>query len=800
MNTKILKEISTIMNNLEIREFCLNQCHTYYEYIKQFTEHHGKTATHVHSINQLDETLFEIKLEKPIFNFDTTYFKNNISGEYYFNNKDLLVKEYDHKNKLLYLKIIKEDINFSELQAHQFFVINDLLFLITNLIDWYDKNGKTLSLSNIKPKVDAYKSDNLYDTTLNDNQKQAINTIFNNTYSYIWGPPGTGKTRAVLSCSIINYINEDKKVLIVAPTNVALEQILYGVIENTEKLGISKNKFLRVGVPSKKFLEEHSEICEVRGLETEISSIENELKILNKVIKFREGKEITSDLENINYLLADIIDLKENIKSYETKKENLQPLLNLITQPLKKYHYLNNSKIIKDAIFKRKDNSCVNYNEELIEENKLSEVVNISCLRNEIKRIDNKINDISKQILEILNKAKSFTKSQKIHNEIFKDLDDNNIQEKRNLIIEKINTLNNWSIKWKKDIEDIVKLYNDELINEALDEHHKVFEMNKLKNRIKKIELKRNTLLEQTTKLRIQGSQIIAMTIDGYIQYTLKDSITADHIFCDEAGYMSNIKAITLFRNNCPITFLGDHMQLPPVSEVRNDDLNVIRKTFLWSQSSIFFESIFIQKHEKELFEEYLNTITPNYQLAKQANLNFTHRFGNNLAQVLDKFVYKFGFKSASQNSTEIISIHAPSNPIDVYERSNQWEVDLIKKFLLNENIEDFAVLTPYNKQVQLLKKKLGRKYYENIMTIHKSQGSEWDTVIFSVVDDSPAGSGKRGAFFTNSLNHKFNSLNLINTVVSRAKKRLIIVSNENFWLRDVEKQLIGNLIEISKF
>lgn len=56
-------------------------------------------------------------------------------------------------------------------------------------------------------------------------------------------------------------------------------------------------------------------------------------------------------------------------------------------------------------------------------------------------------------------------------------------------------------------------------------------------------------------------------------------------------------------------------------------------------------------------------------------------------------------------------------------------------------------------------------------MTIHKSQGSEWDTVIFSVVDDSPAGSGKRGAFFTNSLNHKFNSLNLINTVVSRAKK-----------------------------
>jgi site-specific recombinase len=71
------------MNNLKIRELCLSQCNIYYEYIKQFTEHHGKTVTSVHSINQLDDTLYEIKLEKPIFNFDTTYFKNNISGEYY---------------------------------------------------------------------------------------------------------------------------------------------------------------------------------------------------------------------------------------------------------------------------------------------------------------------------------------------------------------------------------------------------------------------------------------------------------------------------------------------------------------------------------------------------------------------------------------------------------------------------------------------------------------------------------------------------------------------------------------------
>ena len=82
-------------------------------------------------------------------------------------------------------------------------------------------------------------------------------------------------------------------------------------------------------------------------------------------------------------------------------------------------------------------------------------------------------------------------------------------------------------------------------------------------------------------------------------------------------------------------------------------------------------------------------------------------------------------------------------------------------------------------------------------ITVHKSQGSEWDNVIFSVVDDSNF--GKRKMFFTNSLNHNFKSLNLINTVVSRAKKRLIIVANEEFWIEQKESQLIGNLINICK-
>lgn len=787
------------MNKALIKQFCLEQCNDYHNYVKKFTQHHGKTAIEINSLKRLDKTLFEIKLDKAILNFDTTYFKNSISDEYYFNKKDLLIKEYDNKNKLLYIQFINKDIDLKSLQASEFFIINDLLFLIKNLIEWYENYGDKLKYSNNKPQIQNYCLNNLFDTKLNENQKEAVKTIFESAYSYIWGPPGTGKTKAVLSSSIINYINHGKKVLIVAPTNVALEQILYGVIENTQKLNISKDKFLRVGVPSKKFLEEHSSICEIRGIENQIQEIENELNIINKVIKYREGKEISFDLENINHLLEEIINYKHKIKKLEEKKEHLQPLVNLLTQPLKKYHFSNNARMIKDAIYKRSEHESVNYDEKLIEKNRLKEVVNMKLLREDIKTYDDKISAISKKILQILKKAKSFTKSKKIYNEIFKDLDNTNLHERKNLLLKKIDALNSWAIKWKESLKELLKSNKDELIKQALNEHHKNFDIQKLIERKEDIEEKRDFLLEQTTKIRVENSQIIAMTIDGYIQYTLCSDLNVQHIFCDEAGYMSNIKALTLFKNNCPITFLGDHMQLPPVSEVNNDDLKYMQKTFLWSQPSIFFESIFIEDNKTVLFEQYLKSPTPSYKNVKQANLNYTHRFGNNLAQVLDKYVYKFGFKSASQKETQIISINSNSNPKEAYERNSFEEANIIKLFLEKNKLKDFAILTPYKKQVELLKKTLGKEYYENIMTIHKSQGSEWNTVIFSVVDDSKEKSSKRRAFFTDSSNDKFNSLNLINTVVSRSKKRLVIVANEEFWTKGIKNQLIGDLIGVSK-
>ena len=79
----------------------------------------------------------------------------------------------------------------------------------------------------------------------------------------------------------------------------------------------------------------------------------------------------------------------------------------------------------------------------------------------------------------------------------------------------------------------------------------------------------------------------------------------------------------------------------------------------------------------------------------------------------------------------------------------------------------------------------------EEVLTIHGSQGREWDIVILSVVDTT-------NKWFTNSKCTKSNGLKVINTAVSRAKKKLVIVCDANYW-KTQQEQLIGKLISIGK-
>ena len=73
------------------------------------------------------------------------------------------------------------------------------------------------------------------------------------------------------------------------------------------------------------------------------------------------------------------------------------------------------------------------------------------------------------------------------------------------------------------------------------------------------------------------------------------------------------------------------------------------------------------------------------------------------------------------------------------------------------------------------------------ILTVHGSQGREWDTVILSVFDTSDK-------WFVDSQCQLSKGLNLINTALSRAGKNLVMVCDTGYW-KNMNRQQISDLI-----
>ncbi|KAA6322360.1 hypothetical protein EZS27_028089 [termite gut metagenome] len=112
-----------------------------------------------------------------------------------------------------------------------------------------------------------------------------------------------------------------------------------------------------------------------------------------------------------------------------------------------------------------------------------------------------------------------------------------------------------------------------------------------------------------STEERLRKVNVIACTLDGYIGRYYESKLNVEHIFLDEAGYANIVKSLTLFNHSIPISFLGDHMQLPPVCEINDRDIKEDEKynnMFIWAQSTIFLDSLFSDTRDFCL-QQYLN-------------------------------------------------------------------------------------------------------------------------------------------------------------------------------------------------
>lgn len=608
--------------------------------------------------------------------------------------------------------------------------------------------------------------------------------------------------------------------LIAAPTNNAVEQMLYGILAVMEEAGIAVEHVLRLGLASPEFIRRYPSVCEDTAHAKQISALEKQIiadhnllnetnSRLSQLHEMEKFKAKAARFQDCSSRLLPLLDELNSLRRQEKDLEDAAVVLTgeraLLDEQLKGFKAAHGeliNRIQKLTLVVEKYSHGIR---KLLRKKKHAQyLADLSCAVEDEKRIQGEM-DAHSQKLQFLTKeaqhhadsvqlkhaetAQCRDKIDKLtefwlelHTVVLNAMEQADMSVEYPKITEMLDTvdkqLHRRAQKYQaleNTSEPDLLLYKEKLTRE-LEEHQKQLEE-----------------AQQSTSACIKKAIVLAATVDRCIKDLPPDGdFTPEHVFLNEAGYCPLIKAVTLMAYGCPLTFLGDHMQLPPTCEMNDKGMKDCNASIaLWAQSALYAEDALTLEPE-QVCADYLKHAPARFKSMRKFNLIHTHRFGKSLAQVLESEVYTEGFTSALDHNTEIFYLPAHNVP-GPEKRINHEECDAIVAYCQNANEHSIGIITPYTKQRNHLREELAKvsSLSESVMTVHGSQGREWDTVLFSVVDTNDK-------WFTNSRDTRSKGKYVINTAVSRAKKKLILVCDADHWLTQ-KGQLIGKLLTVAQ-
>lgn len=923
------------MKIIDFSRLAWMSANSYYNYLKA-SDKCGKSVVNFRSIHPISANKFTMFLSKKVPYIDSAVIKI-ISYDHLFEYDESELKIVEYNELSSYIFVIASDrvsniLNITPIE--NITLESDLTFLVKSVREWYEKYHDKISY----PPAPIQGINLSRPMEISDEQYEAVCSALSSPISYIWGAPGTGKTQMVLANCILKYAETDEHVIIMAPTNNALEQSLRGIISVLDKKGIERRKIIRLGRATSQFLVQYPELCEAGYYDSLVDTLKQEIERLKAVCEkqkkiesfaayYQEYKCLIDDYNLIsNYkeeyskkgyvLNKELSDIQEEIAKRQDEKTKCQGLLNeyehhlelqnryevfiknydeyrtivdkyalsvkklsdelvkhreelfsvtakidgtkneylalkqelaihckqrgslgfkirsLISRELKSeietriYELQKKSESIykilsAEEILKEKIESCIDAVEKEIEKERLlrngsPKLLEISqnvfgcyytysdledALEQKLSEYkDFKYDNIIEEKVVTTKKELDFVKSnldetiiraEQVKNEISEVMAKESQHSAQ--LLEKRCQIAKVSIDcWGAD-HSLEKL--DELFAARHEEYKSFSEIGNAEELISEKEKEYQNIMVQLKDM-LSERTIVACTVDyatiHYDKFTEGIAGNAAHLFVDEAAYCSLIKAGVFFSFGIPVTFFGDHMQLPPICEMERQAILSCednQKILLWDMSAIHFPDVFEESLGFDgIMNVYMANLSPDFTNVNVSFLKKTFRFGENIAKVLDEFVYHQGFQGDINAKTEIIVIDAPRGNSELEKTESESEVQVIKDFLNGSEVTDYAVLTPYRKQRALIEKMMHLPA-EKVLTIHSAQGREWDTVIVSVVD-------AKWKFFMSSKNKKSNGLRIVNTAISRAKKRLVLVLDWNCW-EHCRNELITEIAKI---
>ena len=675
---------------------------------------------------------------------------------------------------------------FASLTVNDILVVSDLKFLVERVRDWYMNRQVIPPYALCYPSKLDYTAPGVEPSC---EQCAALDNIFSYNFSYIWGIPGSGKTSVVLSLAVLAYVRAGKRILIAAPTNNAIEQTLRGVIPVLDCCGINRNLVFRMGIASTRFQDEFPEVCEIPHVEQEYARLAEDRDNLARylfLLEYREKFEIAKELlPTLLDILAEIApaekELKKQKKLFENQADGLRrknqwtameqhnAKLELKTSQQQLSYLLSrqDSMIyrIKKALnmqsAQRLDNQILDMSSKISSlehaisnyDEKLMKIAQEAILvQTEIDGLDSKLCSLSKpsELLFRAEKISSFDETLCGHIRDFNG-------KYNKLVRRRVN----------KELEQIDTRLRSELSKYAL---YSALSQEELKCQYEVICAKLEDGIPGSAEDRMSKCLVLAATIDKIIYSVKPEDYQPAHVFLDEAAYAPLIKGATLTSFGTPLTLLGDHMQLPPVCEMKDELLKMQEHlpVTLWAQSVIYLSEIFNGAFHSFL-TSYFSFQPPELTQLNTAFLSKSYRFSNNLALLLSEHIYGVPLYGIMESDTVVIVLDAKKRKGDHFHESH-GEAEAIRDMALTDIDADYSVLTPYRKQRTLIAKIVSA---DHVYTIHASQGQEWSTVYVSIANPKPWQ-------FTDST--QLIGKRVLNTAISRAKHRLVLVCDLDSW------------------
>lgn len=798
------------MNATEFRSSAIIACEKYYKYLSE--NHGGSSITHVVDFYLLPNSLtdFSCQLNQKLMQLD--------SCEVFVNDaptKSVSILKYfkEANSHYVILRVQKNPALFADLDPSDITIRSDLRFLIKRLCAFYRESDL-----NFTPTVSFTPPSHNYPVSVvpSSEQSSAIDGVLSSGVSYVCGPPGTGKTKIVLSECILRYIHAGKRVVLLAPTNNAVEQMLRGILPTLRTAGIDLHCVYRLGIATASFAKDFPEVVGSSELEAERSALLDRKSQLESELSssITHKNNVQKNREHISFLLG----LKCCIKHYfdvsnlikeleEALKSNDESIADISSRKSKcqqdcaaAERSLDKCRYEIKSLKKQRIMCCVffwrSYHLDRIESSLLSlqskeeEILHrISELHTSLQNISAeedsaraKHSDIVKHISELSSDQTSLVASV---------LETPNIPDDIRLVFRSLS-----GITFDKAISDFCIPFDELSLSYAkyAAEPHRSIES--ISSDLQEVSASLNETSGNNKLRQLDNSLVLSGTIHSALKWlSLPREKPVSHIFLDEAGYTSIVYGAAPFSCGCPVTFFGDHFQLAPICEMSHIDKSN-EEVCLFSLPCAYYSEI-TDLSMDSLFELYSDMsqkghghdVSPSFSSLPIFLLSKSYRFSDSLASVLSSCLYPSRFFGVSDSSFEIIILDAENPSGKPSNNTSPYEARAIYEYLLRNSsslCKSVAILAPYRNQQKLLFKSLSSFKYD-VLTIHRSQGMEYETIILSVVD-------KADAFFMNS--DIPYGRRVLNTALSRAKMRLVIACDVRFW-RDQSGQLLSALISL---